>query len=241
MVSDFAHVASNLQGVLSAISREAAALGRSTPRLVAVSKTFPAEAISEAYKQGQRHFGENYIQELISKSESLKAECPDIKWHYIGNIQTNKIKQLARVHNLAYVESIDSVKHAVTLSSALSGSTNKLNVFLQVNTSNEEGKGGVNPDAAAETAKEIVQSAPNVTLAGLMTIGSLLESRRDDQNADFLRLVDTRKKVAEALQIAENDLELSMGMSSDFLIAIKSGSTNVRVGSSIFGNRVYKN
>ena len=91
-MSEFAHIPQNLQNVLSLIIRESKLAGQKrTPRLVAVSKTFPSEAIVAAYNEGQRHFGENYIQELISKSEELQARCPDIRWHYIGHLQSNKV------------------------------------------------------------------------------------------------------------------------------------------------------
>uniref|UniRef100_A0AC35F8I8 Pyridoxal phosphate homeostasis protein n=1 Tax=Panagrolaimus sp. PS1159 TaxID=55785 RepID=A0AC35F8I8_9BILA len=240
-MSDFSYVAQNLQAVLGAIIRESKLANQiNVPRLVAVSKTFPAEAIIAAYNEGQRHFGENYIQELATKSEALKTQCPDIRWHYIGHIQSNKIKQLSKIPNLFYIETIESVKHAEILQSALNELDKTVNVFLQVNTSGEEGKGGVDMNKTVEIAKEIVKSASKINLAGLMTIGSINESQREDENADFIRLLNIRKEVASSLGRAEEDLELSMGMSSDYLVAIRSGSTNVRVGSSIFGNRTYK-
>lgn len=90
-MSEFGHIVQNLQNILNTIAHESALLSRKAPRLVAVSKTHPPEAILEAYNAGQRHFGENYVQELCTKADSLKESCPDIKWHFIGNLQSNKV------------------------------------------------------------------------------------------------------------------------------------------------------
>uniref|UniRef100_A0AC34PWG2 Pyridoxal phosphate homeostasis protein n=1 Tax=Panagrolaimus sp. JU765 TaxID=591449 RepID=A0AC34PWG2_9BILA len=90
-MTEFSHVVHNLQSVLSTIAHESSIIGKKAPRLVAVSKTFPSEAILAAYQVGQRHFGENYVQELCTKADALKDDCPDIKWHFIGNLQSNKV------------------------------------------------------------------------------------------------------------------------------------------------------
>lgn len=132
------------------------------------------------------------------------------------------------------------MKHAEILHSNLTELNKNVKVFLQVNTSGEEGKGGIALDKVVEVAKEITKVAPKINLAGLMTIGSIAESQRGDENADFVRLFNVRKQLAPELGRNEDDIELSMGMSSDYLLAIRSGSTNIRVGSSIFGNRTYK-
>jgi len=217
------------------------------PRLVAVSKTKPKEAVIEAYKAGQRVFGENYIQELVEKSldSELQAECPDIQWHFIGNCQTNKVKDLVKAEKLTIVETITSTKLAGELNKRLAKKEpagTKISVFIQVNTSGEANKNGLEPKEAVAAAEYIQQSCPNLNLCGLMTIGDLGNSEAASakgDNPDFRTLVETRGAVAAALGKEETDLELSMGMSKDYEEAIKMGSTNVRVGSSIFGARSY--
>uniref|UniRef100_A0AAV1U825 Pyridoxal phosphate homeostasis protein n=1 Tax=Peronospora matthiolae TaxID=2874970 RepID=A0AAV1U825_9STRA len=202
--------------------------------LVAVSKTKPLEDLQEAYEADQRHFGENYIQELVQKSPQLPS---DIKWHYIGHVQSNKAKVLVRdVPNLYMVETVDSIKIANALNKASSEfRTEKLNVMVQVNTSGEEQKSGTDADGSVELACHIVASCEHLNLTGLMTIG-----RYGDTTSEcFDRLVVCRKNVAEAIGKGETDLAASMGMSGDFELAISCGSTHVRIGSTIFGARDY--
>jgi pyridoxal phosphate enzyme (YggS family) len=225
-----------------------ATLGRSPPRLVAVSKLQPVAAILAAYAQGCRHFGENYVQELLEKA----PQCPqDIAWHFIGQLQSNKAKALVvGVPNLWAVESVDSAKLAQLLEKAAAarGSSEaagggggaapaapaqQLGVFVQVNTSGEEQKGGVSPGEGAALARYIIEQCPHLQLRGLMTIGKLGEVA----SVYFERLVAEREAVALALGVAPATLELSMGMSGDFELATEMGSTNVRVGSAIFGAR----
>ena len=216
---------------------EQAAEGRPV-RLVAVSKTKPMEDILAAYSAGQRHFGENYAQELVDKAGQLPS---DIQWHYIGAIQTNKLKALARVPNLFAVETLDSSRHADALNTAVqaalaghsqqsmeslesgnsrgmgssgSGRAEPLRVFVQVNTSGEDSKHGVEPEAALALARHITEQCPALRLAGLMSIGSASA----DPALDFTRLAEVARQVAEAL--GAGPLELSMGMSSDFEAAV---------------------
>lgn len=233
------------------------------PRLVAVSKLKPASAIIEAYECGQRYFGENYIQELEEKSNlpELLSKCPEIKFHFIGHLQSNKVNKLLKVRNLHMIETIDSIKLADSINKAIerhrngkvttsSGddddisdehaqnkSTDRLKVMIQVNTSGEEQKNGLAPEETALLAEHIVQRCRWLELAGLMTIGKLDGWEDDGPNKDFVRLHEIRKVVAKHLSVEPKSLELSMGMSSDFEEAITLGSTNVRVGSMIFGVR----
>uniref|UniRef100_A0A6B2LHK6 Pyridoxal phosphate homeostasis protein n=1 Tax=Arcella intermedia TaxID=1963864 RepID=A0A6B2LHK6_9EUKA len=207
-------------------------------RLVAVSKTKPNELIMAAYSTGHRHFGENYAQEIVTKSPSLPN---DIAWHFIGHLQSNKVNKLVEsVPNLWAVETVDSFKLASALSKAVvkQNKAEDLNIFIQVNTSGEEQKSGVPPEEAVELAKKIYNNPElkKIKLIGLMTIGAL----EGDATQDFKKLVVCREKVAEALGINPDQLELSMGMSHDFLKAIELGSTNVRIGSTIFGVRPQK-
>ncbi|KAJ1796894.1 hypothetical protein LPJ56_007080 [Coemansia sp. RSA 2599] len=205
-------------------------------RLVAVSKYKPASDILAAYSQGQRHFGENYVQELCEKVPMLPE---DIKWHFIGRLQSNKCKILAGIPNLWAVETIDSEAKARKMDEAWgsAGHKHRLNVFVQVNTSDEENKGGVEKDDVVQVARAVRESCKSLNLLGLMTIGSV-EGSHQRPNPDFLTLVKLRDQIKA--ELGGDDLELSMGMSDDFEHALELGSTNVRVGSSIFGSRAPK-
>ncbi|KAJ1971012.1 hypothetical protein H4R35_005522 [Dimargaris xerosporica] len=208
---------------------------RQTPnaRLVAVSKTKPAADVRQAYDAGQRHFGENYVQELVDKSQALPR---DICWHYIGQLQSNKSKTLAAIPNLWAVETIDTAKRASVLNDACRGRPEPLNVFIQVNTSSEANKGGVSPDACHDLATHILTQCPRLHLLGLMTIGSV-EHSGQVPNPDFACMQALQRALGEALG---HSLELSMGMSHDYAHALDMGSTSVRVGSHIFGVRPKK-
>ncbi|KAK7206291.1 hypothetical protein BZA70DRAFT_288670 [Myxozyma melibiosi] len=232
----------NLSGIkarVEAASKQYAS--GSTPRLVAVSKLKPASDILALYESvSQRHFGENYVQELVEKAGKLPA---DVQWHFIGSLQTNKCATLAAISNLYAVETVDAVKKAKKLNDARAETMPVLNVFIQVNTSGEESKSGMAPgEEVVETAKYIVESCPRLKLKGLMTIGSIARSNAsgEEENADFKTLVEQKKKVEEQVAGA-GELELSMGMSEDFAEAIRQGSTNVRIGSVIFGARPPRN
>eukprot|EP01091_Cochliopodium_minus_P011698 TRINITY_DN3391_c0_g1_i1.p1 TRINITY_DN3391_c0_g1~~TRINITY_DN3391_c0_g1_i1.p1 ORF type:complete len:237 (-),score=65.15 TRINITY_DN3391_c0_g1_i1:70-780(-) len=203
------------------------------PRLVAVSKTKPSSLIQSVYNTGHREFGENYVQEILEKAPILPL---DIKWHFIGHLQSNKIKKLLEIKNLDVIETIDSLKLAKKLDDTLKEQKRKINIFLQVNTSGEDQKSGVEPEKCVDLYREIQTTCENITIKGLMTIGKL----DGDASEDFKRLADVKKDVCSNLNIQSDDLELSMGMSSDFEVAIENGSTNVRVGSTIFVPRKYK-
>jgi PLP dependent protein len=228
-----------LAQVLSRIQAAANRTNREFPaRLVAVSKTKPISAIQEAYDAGHRRFGENYAQELLEKAPALPR---DIEWHFIGHLQSNKAKALLEgVPNLAMVETVDSEKLAKKLDTA-AGAMNRppLPVLVQVNTSGEESKFGVQPgEQCVSLARFIHAQCPNLRLAGLMTIGMPDYSSRPE---NFECLAKCRRELALDLSIDEKSLELSMGMSGDFEAAVEMGSTNVRVGSTIFGARDYGN
>ena len=232
-------VAQNLADVRERLSTAATAAGRSDaqPRLVAVSKTKPIDMVHEAYAAGQRHFGENYVQELVSKAPQVAS---DVRWHFIGGLQSNKAKELVKGagNGLAVVETVDSAKLAEKLNAAVEGletpRPNPLDVLIQVNTSPWEGsKGGVLVADVLTLAMHIRSTCPRLRLAGLMTIGA-------PQNTScFTTLCECRDELAKRLRVPPRSLELSMGMSGDFEAAIAAGSDSVRVGSSIFGQRDY--
>lgn len=225
LVERFSHVKERVEKAEKEAGREV--------RLVAVSKTKPTWMLEAIYDAGHRHFGENYVQELLDKAEVLPE---DIRWHMIGHLQSNKAKQLVhRVPGLSCVETVDSEKLATVLDrSCAELGRPPLRVFLQVNTSEEASKFGVNPDDCVPLAKHVVDACPHLRLAGLMTIG------KPDYTAtpeNFQCLVACREAVCSSLGWPVGDLDLSMGMSSDYELAISLGSTNVRVGSTIFGSR----
>ncbi|KAK4535793.1 hypothetical protein CDCA_CDCA06G1818 [Cyanidium caldarium] len=236
-------IADRLQSVRNRIASAAQRVGRSpeTVRLVAVGKTKPAALIQEAFESGQVHFGENYVQELVDKARQLPES---LRWHFIGHLQTNKARSLLSVPNVWCVESVDRAKVASTLNrlvGELRGPDSRLNVMVQVNTSGEANKAGVSPEQAPELARYIATECPALHLLGLMTIGAPDDS---DEPAAFRLLRETRERVQavleqEASAAVARPLELSMGMSDDFEAAVRMGSTNVRVGSVIFGARVY--
>lgn len=233
-MSTESHVAENIQTVNEHIKAICAECGRTEnpPRLVAVSKTKPISAVQEAYSVGQRHFGENYVVELSEKSKALEA-VTDIKWHFIGHLQSNKAKIVCRTPNLFVIETIDTEKLARIVNKEWiahrGDSEKKLNVMIQVNTSGEEQKSGVSPNDVKALADIITSECTGLNLMGLMTIG---ESGNGDH--DFGELKRCRDEI-----LGDSSLELSMGMSADYEQAIRYGSTNVRVGSTIFGARYY--
>lgn len=211
---------------------------RKPVRLVAVSKLKPLSDIMALYNHGVRHFGENYVQELIGKSQELPK---DINWHFIGGLQTGKCKDLSKgIENIYAVETIDSLKKCKKLESTRKAANgNTINIYLQINTSGEEQKSGYSLKDLEELYATVEfllneKECSTLKLNGLMTIGSFSESLSDDGNADFKNLLQLKKELDSKYNI---DLELSMGMSNDFEEAIRQGSSSVRVGSSIFGSR----
>jgi PLP dependent protein len=224
-----ATIAANLQAVKGRIRDAAKAAGRDEREitLLAVSKTWPASAIRQAWDAGQAAFGENYAQEGAQKT----AELADLalEWHFIGPIQSNKTAQIAA--HFAWVHGIDRLKIAGRLSAARSGKP-PLEVCLQVNVSGEASKGGVAPKELPELAAAVA-ALPNLRLRGLMTIP---EPGLDTatQRRPFAQLRELKEELC-ARGFAMDTL--SMGMSDDFEAAIAEGSTLVRVGTAIFGQR----
>lgn len=216
----------------------------SRPRLVAVSKTKPVEMIYHAYQQGQRHFGENYVQELVEKSQHpLLVNLEDICWHFIGHLQRNKCNSLVACPHLWAVETVDSERLANTLDASWArrtGDDTKLRVFVQVNTSTEDSKHGSSSSEVGGLIKHILSQCVHLKFMGLMTIGRMGHDYSTGPNPDFQCLLETRRRVCSELSLSVDEVELSMGMSADFEQAIAAGSTNVRVGSVIFGVREQK-
>ncbi|RUM77688.1 MAG: YggS family pyridoxal phosphate-dependent enzyme [Candidatus Thioglobus sp.] len=188
--------------------------------LIAVSKTKSASDIQQAIDAGQRHFGENYLQEALDKIDSLKNQ--NLIWHFIGPIQSNKTVKIAQ--NFDWVHSVDRLKIAKRLNDQRPKNLEKLNVLLQVNIDNEATKSGVLEDEIDELTSHF-ENFQNIALRGFMCIPS-----PDNTEKSF-------KKMAEILQKYPNLDTLSMGMSNDLDLAIKNGATFVRIGADIFGKR----
>ncbi|CRK89110.1 CLUMA_CG002539, isoform A [Clunio marinus] len=210
-------------------------------QLVAVGKTKPVEALIDAYDAGQRHFGENYVKELAEKAIDPKIleNCKDIKWHFIGHLQTNKINKVIKLPGLYMIQTIDSEKLAEAVNNAWEKnrleSDGKLKVLIQVNTSAEDAKNGVDPDKVPELFEFINDKCKALKLEGLMTIGAFGYDYTKGPNPDFTALMECLNHLPNP-----ESLQVSFGMSNDFEEAIQVGSTIVRVGSSIFGFRPKK-
>ncbi|MGF6540011.1 pyridoxal phosphate enzyme (YggS family) [Paraburkholderia youngii] len=228
------HFAQSLVDVHERIARAAQAAGRDAQSvmLLAVSKTFPADAVRAAHAAGQHAFGENYVQEALDKIQTLADLRASLEWHFIGPLQSNKTRPVAE--HFDWVHSVDRLKIAQRLSEQRPDNLPPLNVCLQVNVSGEASKSGVAPDEAAAIAHQIA-ALPKLKLRGLMSIpepGGDLEEQRAPH-----------RKLRELFERLCNDgLELdtlSMGMSADLEAAVLEGATIVRVGTAIFGARDY--
>jgi pyridoxal phosphate enzyme (YggS family) len=229
-------VAENIARVQEKIRTAAARAGRDPGEitLLAVSKTFAAERIREAYQASIRHFGENRVQEFAGKVDSLR-DLGDARWHMIGHLQTNKAGKAAELFSA--IDSVDSLKLAEKLNDSAHTAGKKLAVLIEVNVGGEAAKSGVPPDSLE--LERLLAAAPqfdHLEIRGLMTVPPFTE---DPQEARpfFRKLRVLRDKIEDRkLSGARMDV-LSMGMSHDFEVAIEEGSTCVRVGTAIFGDR----
>ncbi len=206
------------------IAERIAALRAAIPErvtLVAVSKLQGPDAIREAYAAGQRDFGENYAQEWRQKADAL-ADLAGVRWHFIGALQTNKVKVLAG--RVAAIHTVDRIELAREISKRFGAKGDPARVFLEVNAGGEATKSGCTPEEAPQLA-DAVRALPSIQLAGLMCI----PPPEDDPRPHFRALRALRDRLGLA--------ELSIGMSADWRIAIEEGSTCVRIGTAIFGAR----
>ena len=205
-------------------------------QLVAVSKTKPVEDIEEAYAAGQRVFGENQVQEMVEKYEKLPK---DIKWHLVGHLQTNKVKYIAPFISL--IESVDSLKLLQEINKQALKHNRVIDCLLQVYIADEETKFGLSFDEVIELLRsEEYTGLKNVRITGLMGIATNTESEKQIKD-EFYELHTFFGGIKQSFFRKDDSFkELSMGMSSDYKIAIEEGSTMVRLGSTIFGQRVIK-
>lgn len=199
-------------------------------KLLAVSKTKPVEQIVNAYDAGQRHFGENYVQEAEEKASSLKSSHPDIVWHFIGPLQSNKSRIVAE--NFNWMHTLSREKIARRLDEQRPLTLPPLNVCIQVNISNEASKSGIPAKEVLALAK-VITSLPKLKLRGLMAIPTAT-SDVEVQHQEFMQLKSLFEELKQTVPLIDT---LSMGMSQDLEIAIANGSTMVRIGSAIFGAR----
>jgi len=227
-------IAENLAGVRGRIEAACKRAGRdpASVKLVAVCKKKPASMVREAYEAGQKCFGENYAQELRDKAKELSDI--DIDWHFIGNLQKNKAKYVAPVAKM--VETIDSVEIARALAEKLPEGREPLSCLIEVNIGGEAAKSGVAPNGIIPFIKEVLR-IPKIALRGLMILPPY-EEDPERSRPYFKGLRELLVLVNRELGLIEPLSELSMGMSHDFEIAIAEGSTIVRVGTAIFGERL---
>jgi len=223
-------ILSNLQATREAIAQAARTAHRNVTdvRLLAVSKTFPAAAVREAYLAGQTAFGENYLQEALDKIDALR-DLP-LEWHFIGPLQSNKTRAIAE--NFAWVHSVDRLKIAERLSAQRPPHLPPLNICLQVNVSGEETKSGVAPDEVGQLAQEVAR-LPRLKLRGLMSI----PSPATDETAQRIPFAQMQTLLGQLNSQGMALDTLSMGMSHDYPAAILEGATIVRIGTAIFGKR----
>jgi pyridoxal phosphate enzyme (YggS family) len=205
-----------------------------TIRLMAVSKTFPAGVIAEAYERGQRLFGENKVQEFAEKAGAL-ASFKDAEFHMIGHLQSNKAAKAVELFHA--VDSVDSAKLASRLNTAAEAAGKILPILIEINVGGEEAKSGVAPDSPE--LSEILNGAsswPNLRIRGLMTVPPYTEDP-EGSRPYFRKLHELRDQLAARNYAAVSLDDLSMGMSHDFEVAVEEGSTCVRIGTAIFGER----
>jgi pyridoxal phosphate enzyme (YggS family) len=202
--------------------------------LMGVTKTVAAPHIREAYAAGVRIFGENRVQEFASKAEALK-DLPDAEWHMIGHLQTNKATKAAEL--FPHIDSVDSLRLAQKLNSAATGLGKKLFVLIEINIAAESAKSGLPPDSAE--LGELLKAAPEFSaleIRGLMTVPPY--DKNPEQSRPYFRKMRALfEQIASRNNPAVRMEVLSMGMSHDFEIAVEEGSTCVRLGTAIFGNR----
>lgn len=226
-------IAGNLAAIRQRIDAACVKAGRdpATVRLVAVSKTKPSTMIREAFEAGQLDFGESYVQEFLEKENDPRLTNLPLRWHFIGHLQSNKVRQI--IGKVALIHGIDRLSTAEELSRRAVQHDICVDYLLEVNTSGEATKYGIRPEDLAKNAQSFF-SLPNIVLRGLMTIASPDPSLARQEFRVLKNLLDTLRATAnDPSQLTE----LSMGMSQDFEEAVAEGATLIRVGTAIFGWR----
>ena len=201
----------------------------SNVQLIAVTKTYPAEIINEAIDAGVTDIGENKVQEILSKYDDVKP----VRWHFIGHLQTNKVKQI--VDKVYMIQSVDSLHLAEEINKRSAAINRCVNVLIQVNAAGEEQKSGIEPEGVLDLANAI-SSMSNLKLRGLMFIAPAADNP-EDVRVYFRQVKAIFDELKPKFGLEFNTL--SMGMSNDYMVAVQEGATCVRVGSKIFGARDY--
>lgn len=203
--------------------------------LVCVSKFQPVEAIQEAYEAGERHFGESRVQELIQKHDRLPK---DILWHFIGHLQTNKVRDLLKIHPYL-IQSVDSERLLKTINDEAAKQGFIQDVLLEVHVAREQTKTGILPEQVREILDNTRGILQNVRIRGLMTMATNTDDETEIRRCFRLTASIARGLTAEGDLTSNSEAVLSMGMSDDYLIAIECGANMIRLGSTIFGERKY--
>jgi len=227
------YITRQLEEVREGLKKAALAVHRvpESVQLLAVSKTFPCEDIMQAYDAGQRHFGENRLQEILHKQPLMPADC---RWHLIGPLQRNKVRK-ALSCGLELIEAVDSLRLAEAISRIAGELELHASILLEINVDAEESKHGFTPDELRSCWDALLE-LPHLNIQGLMCIPAFVDDAEKTRPA-FRALADLAKELRARSGIAL--AELSMGMSHDFPIAIEEGASIVRVGTAIFGRRDY--
>jgi pyridoxal phosphate enzyme (YggS family) len=230
------NIADNLNHIHHRIQHITKNVGRNPDdiTLLAVSKGQPTQAIRNAYELGQRHFGENYLQEALDKQQQL-SDLTDICWHFIGPVQSNKTRKVAE--SFDWVHTVDRIKIATRLSTLRQNHQKPLNICLQVNINEEESKSGLLAEEVEDMASSIM-ALPRLRLRGLMAIpkGSSLVTEQQKSFASVAQLLSKIRNSSPQLATLDT---LSMGMSADLEVAIAEGATIIRIGTAIFGPRQF--
>ncbi|NTV06284.1 MAG: YggS family pyridoxal phosphate-dependent enzyme [Chlorobiaceae bacterium] len=226
-------IATNIEAIREEIYAACTEAGRNPAevRLIAVSKTQPASLVREAFDTGQTVFGESYVQEFLEKHDDPLLEQLPVEWHFIGHLQSNKIRSI--IGKVALIHGIDKLSTAEELSKRAVQQNLHVDYLLEVNTSGETSKYGMQPNEVLLSA-DLLSTLPNITLRGLMTIASPDRVRAQEEFRQLRTLLESLKHNAPD---PSKLTELSMGMSGDFREAIHEGATMIRVGTAIFGWR----
>ncbi|MDA0986038.1 MAG: YggS family pyridoxal phosphate-dependent enzyme [Bacteroidetes bacterium] len=203
--------------------------------LITISKTFGSNLVEEAFNTGLVNFGENYVQELLEKKEKLNHL--NINWHFVGHLQTNKVKFIAPF--ISMIQSVDSKHIAEEINLRAQQNNRKIKILVEVNTSKEATKFGVNPENTIQFLTQI-NHLKFIEICGLMTIGPFTENQNESRKA-FKILKEIRDEANKLNIIPNKLLHLSMGMTHDYKIAIDEGATILRIGTAIFGKRIKNN
>ncbi len=226
-------IGENVEHIRNRIAQACSRSGRNPDeiRLIAVSKTFPADFVREAVAAGVTDIGENYVQELLLKRSAVPDER--IRWHFVGHLQSNKVKNI--IHWIHAIHAVDSVHLGEQLAMRAGEHHRTADILVEVNTSGEQSKFGISPLNAGATVTRLA-ALPNLRVLGLMTIGPLAPDPEASRPA-FQML----RQIADNVRRDGIDLtHLSMGMTNDFEVAIEEGATMVRIGTGLFGKRLKK-